>query len=149
MRIVHGEETHVCVPLQGSGTFSVEAAIGTVVPRDGHVLVPSNGAYCQRIARICKYLGRRHTVIDYTEDRQVLAVDVDLALDLKDRLTPLFLALGDTPDPAAVKHGLAPILGLAETVRLPLVAPTASAGSAVRRALAGVPECVAPLARAS
>lgn len=75
--------------------------------------------------------------------------NVDLALDLKDRLTPLFLALGDTPDPAAVKHGLAPILGLAETVRLPLVAPTASAGSAVRRALAGVPECVAPLARAS
>ena len=34
----------------------------------------------QRIARICKYLGRRQTVIDYTEDRQILAADVDLAL---------------------------------------------------------------------
>lgn len=75
--------------------------------------------------------------------------NVDLALDLKDRLTPLFLALGDTPDPAAVKHGLAPVLGIAETVRLPLVAPTASVGSAVRRALAGVPECVGSLAKAS
>ena len=44
--IVHGKGTHECVPLQGSGTFSVEAAIGTLVPRDGKVLVPNNGAYC-------------------------------------------------------------------------------------------------------
>jgi hypothetical protein len=68
---VHGTGTHECVPLQGSGTFSVEAAIGTIVPRNGHVLVPSNGAYCQRLAKICKVLGRKLTTIDYTEDKQV------------------------------------------------------------------------------
>jgi 2-aminoethylphosphonate-pyruvate transaminase len=56
--IVHGRDTHVCVPLQGSGTFSVEAAIGTLVPRDGKVLVPQNGAYCKRVVRICEYMGR-------------------------------------------------------------------------------------------
>ena len=39
--------THVCVPLQGSGTFSVEAALGTLVPRDGKVLVPDNGSLLQ------------------------------------------------------------------------------------------------------
>ena len=38
-----------CVPLQGSGTFAVEAAIATLVPRDGHVLVLDNGAYCERL----------------------------------------------------------------------------------------------------
>ena len=38
--IVHGSDSHVCVPLQGSGTFAVEAAIGTLVPRGGKVLVP-------------------------------------------------------------------------------------------------------------
>ena len=55
LEIVHGTGTHECVPLQGSGTFGVEAAIGTLVPRSGgHVLVPQNGAYCQRITRICK-----------------------------------------------------------------------------------------------
>ena len=31
--IVHATGTHECVPLQGSGTFGVEAAIGTLVPR--------------------------------------------------------------------------------------------------------------------
>jgi len=51
LEIVHGSGTHECVPMQGSGTFSVEAAVGTLVPRTGHVLVPQNGAYCQRIAR--------------------------------------------------------------------------------------------------
>ncbi len=29
LAIIHGEQTHTCVPLQGSGTFSVEAAVGT------------------------------------------------------------------------------------------------------------------------
>jgi 2-aminoethylphosphonate-pyruvate transaminase len=46
LAVVHGQDSHVVVPLQGSGTFSVEAAVATVVPRDGHVLVPDNGAYC-------------------------------------------------------------------------------------------------------
>ncbi|KAA5678712.1 2-aminoethylphosphonate--pyruvate transaminase, partial [Klebsiella pneumoniae] len=45
LKIVGGEGSHTCVPLQGSGTFAVEAAIGTLVPRDGKVLVLINGAY--------------------------------------------------------------------------------------------------------
>ncbi|HYP69461.1 MAG TPA: 2-aminoethylphosphonate--pyruvate transaminase [Variovorax sp.] len=78
--IANAGATHECVPMQGSGTFSVEAAVGTVVPRNGHVLVPSNGAYCQRLARICRTLGRKVTTIDYTEDQQVSPADVDRAL---------------------------------------------------------------------
>lgn len=81
LAIVHGQGTHECVPMQGSGTFSVEAAIGTLVPRDGgHVLVPQNGAYCQRIARICRVLGKRLTTLDYAEDAPMRADDVDRAL---------------------------------------------------------------------
>ncbi len=80
LAIVHATATHECVPLQGSGTFSVEAAIGTLVPRTGHVLVPQNGAYCQRIARICRVLGRNVSTIDYAEDAAVRAEDVDRAL---------------------------------------------------------------------
>ncbi len=54
-----GSDSHVCVPMQGSGTFSVEAAINTLVPRDGHVLVPINGAYGTRIVRISRDDGPR------------------------------------------------------------------------------------------
>ena len=77
VRIIHGEGTHECIPLQGSGTFSVEAAIGTLIPRDGKVLVPLNGAYCQRIAKICKVLGRRLSTIEYGEDQQVRPADIE------------------------------------------------------------------------
>ena len=80
LQIVHGTGSHECVPMQGSGTFSVEAAIGTLVPRTGHVLVPQNGAYCQRIARICRVLGRKLTTIDYAENVQVDTADVDRVL---------------------------------------------------------------------
>ena len=78
--ILHGEGTHECVPLQGSGTFAVEAAIGTLVPKSGHVLVPVNGAYCQRIAKICKVIGRKFSTIDYPESAQVRAGDVERRL---------------------------------------------------------------------
>ena len=45
--IVDAQAEHVCVPLQGSGTFAVEAALGTLVPRGGKVLVPDNGSLLQ------------------------------------------------------------------------------------------------------
>jgi 2-aminoethylphosphonate-pyruvate transaminase len=80
LQIAHATDSHECVPLQGSGTFAVEAAIGTLVPRTGHVLVPQNGAYCQRIARICRILGRGLTTLDYAENAPVTAADVERAL---------------------------------------------------------------------
>ena len=96
LQIVAGQATHECVPLQGSGTFSVEAAIGTLVPRNGHVLVPQNGAYCQRIARICRVLGRRLTTLDYAEDTQVAASDIDRALTRDDSITHVALVHCET-----------------------------------------------------
>ncbi|MBS0429725.1 MAG: 2-aminoethylphosphonate--pyruvate transaminase [Proteobacteria bacterium] len=78
--IANAADTHECIPMQGSGTFSVEAAIGTLVPRNGHVLVPSNGAYCQRLARICRVLDRKTGTLDYAENQQVSASDIDRRL---------------------------------------------------------------------
>ena len=69
--IVHGQDSHVVVPLQGSGTFSVEAAVATVVPRDGHVLVLDNGAYCKRAAKLTHLMGRRTTVVPFAEDAAI------------------------------------------------------------------------------
>ena len=69
--IVHGHDSHVVVPLQGSGTFSVEAAVATVVPPDGHVLVLDNGAYCKRAAKLTHLMGRRTTVVPFAEDAAI------------------------------------------------------------------------------
>ncbi len=80
VRIAHGEDTHVCVPLQGSGTFAVEAALGTLVARDAKVLVPNNGAYCQRIGKILGRIGRGCVMLDFPEDEPVDPARIEAAL---------------------------------------------------------------------
>src|SRR5271156_3904538 len=78
--IVNGQQEHVCVPLQGSGTFAVEAALGTLVPRGGKVLVPENGSYCKRIVRILGYLGREAVVLSHGEQEPADPLRIDAAL---------------------------------------------------------------------
>src|SRR4029450_4756270 len=80
LAIIDGTDTHVCVPMQGSGTFSVEAAINTLVPRDGHVLVLVNGAYGKRMEKLTRRLGRRCPTFETADDVPTTADDVDRAL---------------------------------------------------------------------
>jgi 2-aminoethylphosphonate-pyruvate transaminase len=75
-----GTGTHVCVPMQGSGTFAVEAMIGSFVPATGKLLILINGAYGKRIARICDYYRRTHGVLEWPEDRPVDPAAVEKAL---------------------------------------------------------------------
>jgi 2-aminoethylphosphonate-pyruvate transaminase len=96
LKIIDAEATHVCVPLQGSGTFVVEAMLGTMVPRDGHVLVPVNGAYCKRIQRICGILGRRVTALAFEENEPVKPEAVDAALAKDPSITHVALVHCET-----------------------------------------------------
>ncbi len=59
-----GKDGYECVPMQGSGSFCVEAMLGSLIPRDARVLVLANGAYGQRAAKTLRYLGREHRVLD-------------------------------------------------------------------------------------
>jgi len=54
LRVANGQGTHAAVPLQGSGTFIVEAAIATLVPPGGKLLVLVNGAYGERMVNIAR-----------------------------------------------------------------------------------------------
>jgi 2-aminoethylphosphonate-pyruvate transaminase len=75
-----------CVPMQGSGSFCVEAMLGTMVPRNGKVLVLANGAYGLRAAETLRVMGRAHTLIDKGDylpprgDEVARALDADPAI---------------------------------------------------------------------
>ncbi|ERI50931.1 2-aminoethylphosphonate:pyruvate aminotransferase [Pseudomonas sp. EGD-AK9] len=58
------DDSYACVPLQGSGTFAVEAALATAIARDGKALVLMNGAYGKRATQILDYLGRDYIALD-------------------------------------------------------------------------------------
>ena len=68
LALANADEDFTCVPMQGSGTFAVEAQLGTLVPRDGHLLILVGGAYGRRMAEICRRAGRAHSVLETAED---------------------------------------------------------------------------------
>jgi 2-aminoethylphosphonate-pyruvate transaminase len=80
LALAQAADSHVCVPVQGSGTFAVEATIGTLVPRDGRLLVLVNGAYGRRMVRIAEVAGRSVTSLNWSEDEVVDAQALDRAL---------------------------------------------------------------------
>ncbi|MGE0723752.1 MAG: 2-aminoethylphosphonate--pyruvate transaminase, partial [Alphaproteobacteria bacterium] len=75
-----GEGSHVVVPLQGSGTFAVEAMLGTMLPRDGKLLIAINGAYGHRMARIVETLGRDFVEYETPEDVPITPAEIDRRL---------------------------------------------------------------------
>jgi 2-aminoethylphosphonate-pyruvate transaminase len=68
VKLAGGEGTHVAVPVQGSGTFAVEAMVGTFVPKNGKLLVLINGAYGKRIVKMCHVIGRAYATYETAED---------------------------------------------------------------------------------
>ena len=80
LAIAETNGSHECIPLQGSGSFAVEAMIGTFVPRDGKLLILVNGAYGKRMATICEYLDRSHVLVESPEIHSVDVLALDRAL---------------------------------------------------------------------
>lgn len=70
-----------CVPLQGSGTFAVEAMLGTLVGPGGKALVLVNGAYGKRAARILDRIGRRNAVLETPESQPPRGRGIAAAID--------------------------------------------------------------------
>ncbi len=112
LAIVQGHDTHVVVPLQGSGTFSVEAAVATLVPRDGHVLVLDNGAYCKRAAKLSEMMGRRVSVMSFAEDEPVSAAALDARLQEVGSISHVILIHCETG--AGVENPLAAVAEVCE-----------------------------------
>lgn len=66
--IINGGGEFVTVPMQGSGTFAVEAMLTSFIPHNGKVLLLVNGAYGQRAKKICEIAGRGIVVHETPED---------------------------------------------------------------------------------
>jgi 2-aminoethylphosphonate-pyruvate transaminase len=49
-------ENYTAVLMQGSGSFAVEACLGTAIPADGKLLILTNGAYGDRMAKMAEVL---------------------------------------------------------------------------------------------
>ncbi|BBK38643.1 2-aminoethylphosphonate--pyruvate transaminase [Allostella sp. ATCC 35155] len=87
VELANGGDRFVAIPLQGSGTFAVEAMLGTMLPKDGRILLAINGAYGHRMARIVEMLGRSAVEYETAEDTPIDAGEIGRRLDADPTIT--------------------------------------------------------------
>lgn len=80
VQLIHGEGSFTTVPMQGSGTFAVEAMLATFVGPKDKLLILINGAYGKRMAKICDYAKRAYSILEWAEDQPVNPQQVAEAL---------------------------------------------------------------------
>ena len=94
--IVNAGGTHVTVPMQGSGTFAVEAMLTTFIPPEGKVLLLINGAYGHRAKRICEIARRAVAVHETPEDTPPDLGEVDRILAADTSISHVFVVHCET-----------------------------------------------------
>ena len=75
------------VPLQGSGTFGVEAVFATAVPRNGTVAVLANGAYGERMVQMLQHADIAHLVLRTSENEPADPAALDRLLTSQPEIT--------------------------------------------------------------
>ena len=87
LRLAQCDSSYECVIMQGSGTFAIEAALGSLCPEKRRkTLVVANGAYGERAAQILERMGRPYFKIDKgdsavpTVDEVVTMLDADRSI---------------------------------------------------------------------
>ncbi|MCY4363449.1 MAG: 2-aminoethylphosphonate--pyruvate transaminase [Gammaproteobacteria bacterium] len=129
--------SHLCIPLQGSGSFAVEAMIANQVPGEGKLLNLVNGAYGHRISEICSYLGRRVSVLETREDRPVDVAVLDRALAVDEEITHVAVVYCETT--SGIANPVADIAQVVETHRRSLLIDAMSAFGALPLSAAEIP----------
>ncbi|RNA17325.1 2-aminoethylphosphonate--pyruvate transaminase [Brachionus plicatilis] len=90
-------DEYTVVLMQGSGTFGVESVFQTCTKLDeSNVLVLENGAYGQRIEKICKLLSINHKVLRFPEDRAIDCDAVKSFLEKDNNYTHVAVIHGET-----------------------------------------------------
>jgi 2-aminoethylphosphonate-pyruvate transaminase len=64
-RVCGGDGSYTSVVFSGSGTAAVEAALSSIVPPGGRILILDNGHYGERLAKIAGVHGISHLVIRF------------------------------------------------------------------------------------
>src|ERR1041385_8895663 len=110
--LVNGQGDYVAVPMQGSGTFAVEAMLTTFVPPGGHVLMLINGAYGHRARKILDIAKRKVTVHETPEDTPPDLAAVEHLLKADATITYIFCVHCETT--SGILNPIAAIAALAQ-----------------------------------
>lgn len=85
---LENNDNYTSVLMQGSGTFGVESVMQTVCkPNHTKFLILENGAYGQRMAKMCKLIGVEYQMESFPENRSVDLNRVESILKKNNKFT--------------------------------------------------------------
>jgi 2-aminoethylphosphonate-pyruvate transaminase len=97
LRLANCDGSYECVIMQGSGTFAIEAALGSLCPdKRRKTLVVANGAYGDRAAQILDRIGRPYIKIDKGDSAAPTVEDVVTMLDADKAISHVWMVHCET-----------------------------------------------------
>ncbi len=128
VRLIDGENKYQCVPMQGSGTFAVESMVSSLTQKDSKILILINGAYGQRMKKMCTYLGRDFIEYEVAEHEVHDINKIEELIDSND-LTHVFAVYCETT--SGILNPIEDIAKLVEMKKLSLFIDAMSAFGAL------------------
>ena len=129
IKLIDGEGKYQCVPMQGSGTFAVESMISSLTPKDANILILINGAYGQRMKKMCSYLGRKTIEYEVAEHEPHDIKKLEDIIDANSQLTHVFAVYCETT--SGILNPIEDIASLVEKKNLSLFIDAMSAFGAL------------------
>lgn len=74
------EQEYTAIPMQGSGTFGLEAVVSSTVARNGKLAIIINGAYGRRLAKMASVLGIDTYLLEFPENTKPDLKEIDALL---------------------------------------------------------------------
>ena len=119
VQLATAREGYTSVLMQGSGTFCVEATLGTAVPPDGKVLIVANGAYGDRMALIAHRSRIAHVHLRFDETQRPDPVRIRQAVEADSTISHLAIVHCETT--TGILNPLEEIADLTRERRLKLI----------------------------
>ncbi len=129
---------HAALPLPGCGHFIIEAAIRTFLPHDEKLLVPTTGAYSERMTRLAVEAGRRVVPLPIPDDRPAAPAAIAAALAADPTISHVGMVYSETG--TGICHDLAAIGAVVRQAGRRMIVDAVSAFGALPFDIARHPE---------
>jgi 2-aminoethylphosphonate-pyruvate transaminase len=134
--LIDGNDTHSVVPIQGSGSYGMEAALASFVALSDRPLVCINGIYGERILKILQLRGVQAVSVATPSNQPLSVSEIAAYLERDRKITHLCFVHCETT--AGVVNPLGPIVELAKRHGVKTIVDAMSSFGAIEISAKGI-----------